>query len=148
VKAAMKKVEPLAKKNKITIKNEVKERRIQGIPERLTEVFVILLDNAIKYSPANTTITLTSKGNEKQVEVSVIDQGIGIEPKDLPHIFERFYRASKSRDKSHISGYGLGLSIAKKIVEAHHGTITAESKRDKGITFKLVFRWLSDNTQE
>jgi len=148
VKAAIKKVQPLAGKKKISITNLVKERKMQGISQQLTEVFVILLDNAIKYSPEKSTITIVSKGKDKNVTVSVIDEGIGIDPQDLPHIFERFYRASKSRDKRYIAGYGLGLSIAKKIVEAHHGTILVESKIDKGTTFKLVFRMLSDNTKE
>jgi len=148
IKTAMKKVEPLAKKKKITISSSVKEKKIRGIPERLIEVFVILLDNAIKYSPEKSTVTLASQMKDKHVQVSVADHGVGIDAKDLPLIFERFYRASKSRDKSHISGYGLGLSIAKKIIEAHHGTITVVSKPDKGTTFKVVFRMVSDNTTE
>ncbi len=69
VKTAMKKVEPLAGKKKITISNSIKERKLQGIPERLTEVFVILLDNAIKYSAEKSTVKIVSKGNEKQVEI-------------------------------------------------------------------------------
>ena len=79
--------------------------------------------------------------------VEVKDQGIGIAATDLPHIFERFYRVSKSRSKNTTSGYGLGLSIAKKICEGHGGIISVDSTLGKGSTFKLVFRTMAQNTK-
>jgi signal transduction histidine kinase len=98
-------------------------------------LFTILLDNAIKYSPANTTITLISKKRDNGIIIEVSDQGIGIEEKDISRIFERFYRADKSRTKTDVSGYGLGLSIAKQIVEDHNGIILVKSTVGRGTTF-------------
>lgn len=140
IKSAIKRVEPLAKSKNITLNERVGNHSILGIPERITEVFVILLDNAIKYSANNREVIISTKAVDKYITVEVKDQGVGIAAGDLPHIFERFFRVTKSRSKNTVSGYGLGLSIAKKIVEAHGGEIGATSKLGKGTTFKLVFR--------
>lgn len=145
VKNAIKRVEPLAKSKEITIVDKIGKHIIYGIPDRIVELFVILLDNAIKYSSNNKEVTIASQANDKQVAVEVRDQGIGIAEADLVHIFERFYRVSKSRTKTTASGYGLGLSIAKKIVAAHNGIIVVESKLGKGSIFKLVFRSTAQN---
>jgi two-component system, OmpR family, sensor histidine kinase CiaH len=134
---AIKKVEPLATKKQITINSQITETTLLGTQDRLLEVFVILLDNAIKYSPKKSGIIISSKSKKGTVSISVIDQGVGIAKEDLPHIFERFFRVSKSRDKTKVSGYGLGLAIAKKIVEAHSGTIQVRSKQAKGTTFTI-----------
>ncbi|MFA7676430.1 MAG: HAMP domain-containing sensor histidine kinase, partial [Candidatus Shapirobacteria bacterium] len=74
----------------------------------------------------------------KKVIFKIIDQGIGISQKDLPHIFNRFYRADNARTKNNDSGYGLGLSIAQKIVDQHHGFISVKSLPEQGTTFKVV----------
>ncbi len=136
IEKAYKKVEPLAKGKKIKIIYSLKEVIISGIPDRLTEVFVILLDNAVKYSPKMSTISITAKRMKNKIVIAVNDQGIGIAKEDLPYIFDRFYRADKSRSST--SGYGLGLSIAKKIVEAHGGTITVKNNTKKGTTFTIT----------
>ena len=115
--------------------NKVGDQEISGDANSLTEMFVILLDNSIKYSDKNTCITLESKISGKNVVVSIKDEGIGIDKKDIPYIFERFYRADKSRTKSHVKGFGLGLSIAKQIAEKHNGQIKVESAQGKGSTF-------------
>lgn len=133
VEAALKKVIPLAKQKQITINNEVDDFILEGEPHSLTELFVILFDNAIKYSAEHSEITLTSKRADHHIQIEVIDKGMGIDEKDIPHVFDRFYRADKSRSK--IPGYGLGLSIAKQIVESHKGSITVESKSNRGTKF-------------
>lgn len=139
IENAYKKVEPLAKNKQVTIKRTVKHYEVQGIADRLTEIFVILLDNAIKYSHPKSEVTIVAKKERKRVVVLVSDLGVGITKEDLPHIFERFYRASKSRAKINTPGYGLGLSIAKKIVEAHGGSITVKSSQKSGTIFSVSF---------
>jgi signal transduction histidine kinase len=132
--AAKKKITPLAKKKNIVIDIDSADAEIIGDKRSLIEVFVILLDNAIKYGPDKSQVTVKTVIEKGAIIVHVIDNGIGINKKDLQHIFERFYRADKSRNKD---GYGLGLSIAKKIIETHGGTITVQSKMKKGTTFTV-----------
>ncbi|MDB5163453.1 MAG: putative Histidine kinase [Candidatus Saccharibacteria bacterium] len=103
----------------------------------LVEVVVILLENAVKYSPAKSRVVLTLKKQAKQASISVKDEGRGMKASELPHIFERFYRADSSRNKEQVSGYGLGLSIAKSVVDLHDGTITAQSQPSRGSTFEV-----------
>lgn len=129
---ALKKVTPLAKKKNIFIANEISDMILEGKQLLLRELFVILLDNAIKYSPEQATVSLISKKQDHKVFVTVKDQGMGIDAEDLPYIFDRFYRANKSRSKTEVSGFGLGLSIAKNIVEMHGGEITVKSGK-KGL---------------
>lgn len=102
----------------------------------LTQALTILLDNAIKYSPEDTTITITASSDAQYALVlDVSDQGVGIDEHDIAHIFTRFYRADKSRSQT--QGYGLGLPIAHKLVKAHRGTLSAESTAGQGSTFTL-----------
>ena len=93
----------------------------------LTELFSILLDNSLKYTPSGGQIGLTVKKVGRRGLIEVTDTGIGIAKSDLPHIFDRFFRSESSRSKTLAGGYGLGLSIAKSIVEAHSGHITVDS---------------------
>jgi two-component system OmpR family sensor kinase len=113
---------------------------VMGDPDRLKEVLLNLVDNALNYTPGGGKVTLSLYHNEPWVLVSVADTGPGIPADDLPHIFERFYRAKgiKSRP-GRPSGTGLGLSIARWIVEQHGGHITVESQVGKGSTFSV---WL------
>lgn len=104
---------------------------VNGNGDSLIELVTILLDNAIKYSPKGGKINVKVQDGE----IAVQDQGVGIPKEDLPHIFDRFYRSDKSRGTD---GYGLGLSIAKSIVELHGGTIKVESKVGKGSTFRVT----------
>jgi len=135
VETAFKKVVPLAKKKHIVIENEIDDSNLKGDMQSLTELFVILLDNAIKYSPNSSKIMLVSKIIDNKVQIDIKDRGVGIDKKDLPHIFNRFYRADKSRSKSH--GYGLGLAIAKQIIDIHGGSIYAVSNSRTGTTFTV-----------
>lgn len=132
---ALKKVVPLAKQKHIIINNFVDDYLIQGEKQSLVELFVILLDNAIKYSPNKSEVKLTSEKTDHHLLIAVSDQGVGMNEKDCLHVFDRFYRADKSRSKT--AGYGLGLSIAKEIVQSHRGTISVESKLDHGTTFAI-----------
>ena len=100
--------------------------------ESINKLITILVDNAIKYTPKGGKITISSKKVGKWLEIKVKDTGSGISKEDLPHIFERFYRANSSRSKTDTDGFGLGLSIAKHFVEAHGGSIKAESEMGKG----------------
>jgi signal transduction histidine kinase len=138
VAGAVKKTSPMAKIKKITINSSgVEEVEIKANKYNIHDLLVILLDNAIKYSPKNKTVTIEAKRNDGQVIIKVTDEGMGITEKDLPHIFERFYRADSARSKETAGGYGLGLSIAKKIVELHRGNITVRSKIGTGTTFTV-----------
>jgi two-component system phosphate regulon sensor histidine kinase PhoR len=107
---------------------------ILGDEERLGQVFSNLLDNAVKYTPENGTITISATAGEKFVEAGVADTGIGIPPQDLSRIFERFYRVDKARSRE-LGGTGLGLAIVKHLVEGHGGTVSVESPPGKGATF-------------
>src|SRR5437588_3981647 len=104
--------------------------------DQLKQVLVSLMDNALKYTPYEGTVSLslTTSGNSAVVKVS--DTGIGISPEDLPHIFERFYRADQSRSHDR-GGSGLGLAIVESIVQEHQGSIEVESTPGKGSTFIL-----------
>jgi len=138
VENAVDKVKALALDNKIRINSRIENLKIHGDKKSLTELFVILLDNAIKYGKQNSSVKINTLKEDGKVIISVSDNGIGIDDKDLPHIFDRFYRAEKSRSKENVSGYGLGLSIAKKIVEIHNGLIAVESEKGKGATFTVT----------
>jgi heavy metal sensor kinase len=110
--------------------------RVKGDPDRLKQVLLNLVTNALKYTPdgGEVILSLTAEGGYAFLRVS--DTGVGIPKEDLPYIFERFYRVDKARARQ-IGGAGLGLSIAKWIVEAHHGRIWAESEVGKGSTFTV-----------
>lgn len=107
-----------------------------GDEERLQQVLVNLIDNAIKYTAEKGIIKVSLDVKEKDVTVSIEDNGIGIPKKDLPRIFERFYRVDKTRSRD-IGGSGLGLSIVKHILEAHSSHIKVESEEYKGTKFEF-----------
>jgi two-component system sensor histidine kinase BaeS len=106
-------------------------------PERMAQVLGNLLSNALRYTPAGGTIMLGAEAHKKAVHLRVQDTGAGITPDDLPYIFERFYRADPAREREHGSS-GLGLAIAKGIVEAHGGSIGVESTIGHGTTFTMA----------
>jgi len=108
-----------------------------GDHKRLSQVFLNLLDNAIKYTPEGGSIAISAVGKEKVVQVDISDTGIGIPEKDLPRIFERFYRVDKARSRE-LGGTGLGLSIVKHIIQAHNGQVWAQSIPDQGSTFSFT----------
>jgi signal transduction histidine kinase len=103
---------------------------------RFEQVMLNLLENAMAYSNPPRHILLAAEVDGPAMKISVADNGIGIPPGDLPHVFERFYRVDKARNRRS-GGTGLGLSICKQIVEAHGGTIHVESELGKGTTILL-----------
>ena len=103
----------------------------------MTQVMDNILNNAIKYSPDGGEITVSMRTTETQLIIAVSDQGLGIPKKDLPLIFDRFYRVDKARSRAQ-GGTGLGLSIAKEIIKQHNGFIWAKSDYGKGATFTIV----------
>jgi two-component system sensor histidine kinase CiaH len=120
-----------AKSIKINRENEA-ATEVKGDKESLVQLLTILLDNAIKYSPKGSQISLSSEKIDDRVIWRIKDEGHGISPKALPNVFDRFYREDNSRSKSQTEGFGLGLSIAKMIADLHGANITLESQQDQG----------------
>lgn len=139
LESVIEKATKLADKKNIVVKGKLKKIKIHGDSASLTELFIILLDNAIKYSPKNSQIKIEILKKDKHTEVAISDQGIGIKASELPYIFNRFYRADVSRSKEKVDGYGLGLSIAKQIADLHDAKIWVESKSGKGSKFFVKF---------
>jgi heavy metal sensor kinase len=110
--------------------------RVAGDKTALQQLLNILLDNAIKYTPAPGGVSLSLEERGDRAVLKVIDSGIGIAPEDQTRIFERFYRADKARTRE-LGGAGLGLAIALWIVQQHHGSISVESALGKGSTFEV-----------
>jgi len=110
---------------------------LTGDSERLSQVLINLVDNALKYTPAGGHVTVSVRVEEREIAVAVADTGTGIPKADLPRIFERFYRVDKARTRA-TGGTGLGLSIVKHIIDSHKGTIKAESEVGKGSIFTFT----------
>lgn len=111
--------------------------------DKMTQVIENILNNAIKYSPDGGKIRVKMKTTDSQLIISISDQGLGIPKKDLPLIFDRFYRVDKARSRAQ-GGTGLGLAIAKEIVKQHNGFIWAKSDYGKGSTFTIVLPYEKD----
>ena len=128
--------EPTAEDNGITLSYDVQGRsHLVGDTRMIQRMLSNLLDNAIKYTPSGGSVTVSVSENNNQIIVSVKDTGIGISPRDLSHIFERFYRCDQSRSQT---GIGLGLSLARAIARAHGGEITATSTPNQGSTLVVT----------
>jgi two-component system OmpR family sensor kinase len=125
---------PLGEKVAIRLGHE-DQAIIEGDPDRLKQLLLNLIDNALKYTPPGGTVTLSLYRDQEWVRVTVEDTGVGIAPDVLPHIFDRFFRAQREGRK----GVGLGLSIARWIAEAHGGRLSVESEVGQGTQFTL---WL------
>jgi signal transduction histidine kinase len=137
VEYAISNVSKLASNKGIKISSKIRNTEIYGHKKSLVELFTILLDNAIKYSKKGSKVSIQSTSANGYIKSTVEDNGIGISDKDIDHIFERFYRAEKSRSDRTKSGYGLGLSIAREIATLHSGTISVKSSR-KGSVFTVM----------
>ena len=119
--------------------NEIDQAYVNGDRDRLKQVFINLVANAIQYTPQGGEVFLSLEKIGEQARIICRDTGPGIPAEDLPHIFERFYRAEKSRTRRETTGFGLGLSIANWIVERHGGRIEVNSQEGKGTAFAI---WL------
>lgn len=116
-------------------------------PDRITQVFDNILNNAIKYSPDGGTIKSTMDITDEQVIISVQDEGMGIPEEDLEHIFDRFYRVDRARSRA-MGGTGLGLAISREVIEQHGGQIWAESVERKGTTFYVALPYVPFEEEE
>ena len=124
------------RKNPITFSCPV-SAKLKMVPQHLERLLVILLDNAIKYTPADKNINVRVVSELHRVKMAVKDEGRGIAAADLPHVFERFYRADKGRNRQS-GGFGLGLAMAQNIVRKYHGEITVSSREGKGSEFIII----------
>lgn len=139
VTAAVQKIHKLAQNKNINLDiDTIGQPWIIGNSGTLQEVVLNLLQNAIDYTPSNGSVAISLKLNAGHQELKIQDSGIGIEPKDLPHIFERFYKADNARTLRSNSS-GLGLSIVYDIVEKHHGKIQINSTPKKGTLVTVIF---------
>lgn len=134
-----------AKDNAIALKMELTQGELllnEANEDSLEQVLTNLLDNALRHTPEGASITIAAEKvmgkRGLELHVTVRDEGVGIPSEDLPYVFERFYKADKARVRGEASGTGLGLSIVKNIVEAHQGSIHADSEMGKGTVFHLV----------
>lgn len=121
--------------NLIMDKEENKDYKIIGDYDKLKQVFINLISNGIKFTRCNGNVWINLSRNSDLVKVEIKDDGLGIKNEDIDFIFERMYRGDKSRNK--IEGSGIGLTIAKRILSLHSGTIDVESKENKGTTFTV-----------
>ncbi|ESA38673.1 integral membrane sensor signal transduction histidine kinase [Leptolyngbya sp. Heron Island J] len=132
-------IQPLADLQQLQFSTHIpSDLQIQGSPDHLIRLFLNLLDNAVKHTSAQGKVQLRAMVQGHCIQINVSDTGIGISPKHLPHLFERFYRVEKSRSRT-IGGTGLGLAIAQEIVHRHHGAIAVQSQPGHGTTFTVTF---------
>jgi heavy metal sensor kinase len=130
---------PLGAANGIDMRLDATERMmVTGDSSAVRRLFLILIDNGIKYTPAGGWLSASARYQGEEVIVELRDSGVGISEEDLPNIFERFYRADKARSRT--VGFGLGLSLAKCIATSHDATIEVDSSPGHGSTFRVRFR--------
>ncbi len=139
LKDALAQVSPIADQKRVSLHAVLPQHPIciAGDRQLLQRLFLILIDNAVKYTPPLGHVSIALAAEDGMIIVSVRDTGIGISDEDLPHIFDRFYRADKARSRE-LGGAGLGLSIGRWIAEAHGGSVHAESQPGTGSIFKVV----------
>jgi signal transduction histidine kinase len=131
------KILPISKRKNIQIKVNATDVFAKVNREGIEKLFTILIDNAVKYTPEKGSVSVFLKKQGKHAVWQIKDSGMGISANDLPRIFERFYRTDSSRSKENVAGFGLGLSIAKEIVDLHKGSIWVKSQIGKGSKFNV-----------
>jgi two-component system phosphate regulon sensor histidine kinase PhoR len=139
IRASLERLTLFAERQAVSLHADVADEPlwIRGDDDRLGQLLVNLLHNAIKFSPAGGDVTVRARSAETEVVVSVEDQGVGIPRADLDRVFERFYKVDKARVRGK-GGTGLGLAIARHIVEGHGGRIWVESEEGRGATFSFA----------
>jgi signal transduction histidine kinase len=137
IKSVYKKIAPVARKKKVKIKMDVQQGSLKADRMGLQEMIMTIMDNSVKYTPSGGKVEISSKTEGRKIVVKISDTGIGVDKKDISHIFDRFYRVDQSRSKVEAPGFGLGLSIAKRIVELHNGSIEVASIKGKGSVFTI-----------
>ena len=142
LKSALQSVSDLAQEKNISLNLDLsgisEECSLFWERDRVQQAVFNLLDNAVKYTPPGGGVHLSAREADKSLVISVTDTGLGIPKEHLSRIFERFYRVDRDRSRE-LGGTGLGLSIVKHIVEAHRGTVEAQSELGRGSTFTLTF---------
>ena len=135
IDAAVRRMKPLADEAKVELVADTDGARLRcmGNEDRILQVLIIFVDNALSFTPSGGRVTVYAREEAEHVRVGVIDTGVGIEPKDLPFIWERFYKADKSRMRT--SGTGLGLAVAKLVVELMGGEIGVNTRVGEGSEF-------------
>lgn len=139
VRKAYRKILPVAKEKSIKIEIKTKKQIIPADKESLEKMLLIFLDNAVKYTPRNGKVTVSTKTDKRYLYLAIKDTGSGIAQKDIPRIFDRFYRIDQSRSKQKVEGFGLGLSLAKRIIKLHKGSVKVESNLGEETTFTIKF---------
>jgi two-component system OmpR family sensor kinase len=140
-------LQPLALEHGVTVRGDFSAAPAVGDRQRLGQILTNLVTNAFQHSSHGSEVHVSTKSNGSTVTLQVSDQGPGIPPKHLPHIFDRFYRTDESRNRRR-GGAGLGLAICKAIADAHHAALTVESIVGKGTTFTLRMNRTTDLASE
>jgi len=137
VETAQKQLHKAASAKLVTVKTELETATISAHEPSLVQLLTIILDNALKYGPQGGTVRVTGAVHGTQYELHIADEGPGIPPADMPHIFDRLYRGDKARSST-VPGYGLGLALAKEIAEANHAELSVANDTKKGAVFTIM----------
>ena len=138
IKTIVQSFKPVFMKNKYEIESDIEEDiKVLMDKDKIRQVMYNLISNSHKYLKSNGKVYVSLKEKDENIKIQVIDNGIGIKKEEIPYIFERFYRSDVSRNRE-TGGSGIGLTIAKSIVEAHGGTISVQSNFNNGTTFTIT----------
>ena len=138
IKDTLSLMEPRAQEQGVALACSCQNMRpVHADPKSIEEIFNNLITNAINYSPDGGRVTVTAEGLGEYMEIKVSDTGVGIDPEELPKIFDKFYRVKHAKTRQ-VLGTGLGLSIVRGVVESHNGTIDVDSVPNKGTTFRIL----------
>ena len=141
-------LKPRAEKQGINLTGSCKNMKpVYADPKGIEEIFNNLVTNAINYSPEGGKVEVTAQVLGEYMEIKVSDTGVGIDPEELPKIFDKFYRIKNQKTRD-VTGTGLGLAIVKGVVESHNGTIDVESVPEKGTTFRILLPVIRENGKD